>query len=263
MHAQITALKEVSLSDQACEMIRGAILEGVLKPNERFTIEDMAARLGISRTPVREALKALQGDGLVRLLPHRGAVVERYAHDEIRNRYVIAAMLEGYAAELAAQAEPEELAVRLEANCNELECRCRTLDPDLLDEVRRLAELNYQFHIMIWEASGSPTLKRFLDSLRRPTSFTLNYWKAADGRAASLVIHRKIAAAFRDRDGVKARELLQQHLMEACERVQRHFVEANEAAATADLNEVPRSRPRRTSPAPQLIGTPRKRTISA
>ena len=118
MRGEITRLKDVSLPDQAREMIRSAILEGVLKPDERFTIEDIAARLGISRTPVREALKALEVDGMVRLLPHRGAVVESYAYAEIQNRFAITAMLESYAAELAVLAEPHTLADKLQANCD-------------------------------------------------------------------------------------------------------------------------------------------------
>jgi DNA-binding GntR family transcriptional regulator len=249
MHGQIEALKEVSLADRAYEMIRGAILEGVLKPNESFAIEDMAARLGISRTPVREALKALQGDGMVRLLPHRGAMVERYAHDEIRNRYVIAAMLGSYAAELACQAQPKELAAKLMANCEALEQCCKTVDAESLDEVRKLTELNWEFHSLIYEASGSQTLLRLLASLRQPTSYSLNYWKDADARTASVSIHRKIATAFRKRDAAKARALVHEHLMEAYERIMRHFTETSEIAQLSqETTEMPGRRRKRTRP---------------
>jgi DNA-binding GntR family transcriptional regulator len=233
MQAPFKALKEVSLADQAHEMIRSAILEGALKPDERFTIEEMAARLGISRTPVREALKALQGDGMVHLLPHRGAMVAHYARDEIHNRYVIAAMLEGYAAELAAQAEAEALAEKLEANCDALERACRDFDASAPEAVRQLTELNREFHNLIREASGSATLLRLLASLRQPTSYTLHYWNDADCRAVSMAIHRKIAAAFRSRDVAAARALVEQHLLDADKRIMRNFVDSGETASDA------------------------------
>lgn len=241
MQAPFKALKDVSLADQVHELIRGAILEGALKPDERFTIEEMAARLGISRTPVREALKALQGDGMVHLLPHRGAMVAHYAHDEIHNRYVIAAMLEGYAAELAARNEPEALAAKLDANCAALEQSCNSVDGGSPDDVRKLTELNREFHNLIREASGSPTLLRLLASLRQPTSYTLHYWSDADCREVSMAIHRKIAAAFRNRDVAAARALVEQHLLDADKRIMRHFVEVGETPSDA-----PAARPRRT-----------------
>jgi DNA-binding GntR family transcriptional regulator len=247
MQAPFAALKEVSLADQAYEMIRGAILESVLKPNERFTIEEMAARLGISRTPVREALKALQGDGMIRLLPHRGAMVERYAHDEIHNRYIIAAMLEGYAAELAAHADAAGLADRLEANCAELDRLCQTVDASSEEDIRKLTELNREFHNLIRQASSSQTLLRLLASLRQPTSYTMHYWQDADCRAISQDIHRKIAAAFRSGDPAAARALVEQHLRDADARIMRHFTEVGDA----DEQDHPvRRRPRKAAGQP-------------
>ena len=249
MQAPFSALKEVSLADQAYEMIRSAILESALKPNERFTIEEMAARLGISRTPVREALKALQGDGMIRLLPHRGAMVERYAHDEIHNRYVIAAMLEGYAAELAARADAAGLAAKLEANCDALERSCQTVDLSSDEDIRKLTELNREFHNLIREASGSQTLLRLLASLRQPTSYTMHYWQDADCRAISQTIHRKIAAAFRSGDPVAARALVEQHLLDADKRIMRHFTEAGDAAQHDKPAKAPARRKRQTAAA--------------
>jgi DNA-binding GntR family transcriptional regulator len=246
MDGHIKTLKEVSLADQAFEMIRSAILDSVLKPSERFTIEDMASRLGISRTPVREALKALQGDGMVRLLPHRGAMVERYAHDEIRNRFVIAAMLEGYAAELACQAQPDDIAKKLATNCDTLEQRCKTVNPESAEELRELIELNGEFHMLIRRASGSQTLLRLLASLRQPTAYSINYWKDGDARAASVAIHRKIAAAFLKRDAIYARALVEKHLMDAYNRILRQFCETGESPPPMDEGtDSPQTRPKR------------------
>lgn len=231
MKAKMPALKDVSLADQAYEMLRSAVLDGVFQPSEKFTIEDVAARLGISRTPVREALKALQSDGLVRLLPHRGAMVEQYALDEIRNRYVITAMLEGYAAELACKADAAGLAVKLLANCKTLEEACEGLTEVTDEKATQLTRLNREFHQLIRDGSGSPTLVRLLETLRQPTHFALNYWKSPETRKASLRIHRRIAMAFAKGDPGAARLLLEEHLMEAFERILKKFAEAGEAVA--------------------------------
>ena len=76
MSNNLSKLQSDSLADKARDMIRAAIFEGHIQPDERLTIEHIAAQLGISRTPVREALKALETDGIVKLLPNRGAIVQ-------------------------------------------------------------------------------------------------------------------------------------------------------------------------------------------
>jgi DNA-binding GntR family transcriptional regulator len=253
MQPQLRTVNEVSLADQAYETIRSAILESVLKPNERFTIEEIAARLGISRTPVREALKALRGDGLVRLLPHRGAMVEQYAHDEIRTRYAVTAMLEGYAAELACQKDAEGLAAKLEANCRSLRLLCKGAAPKSDAEARHFSDLNEEFHTLIREGSGSGTLLRLLASLQQPISYSLRYWKNAESRAESMLTHQRIAKAFRARDPKVARALMQQHLMSAYDRVLRQFMETNEAGISGAQQDPIRPRRRRAGAAASSI----------
>jgi GntR family transcriptional regulator of vanillate catabolism len=209
---RLTEVQGVSLADQAREAIRTAILDGTFQPEERLTIEQLAEELGVSRTPVREALKALEGDGLVRLIPHRGAVVERLARDEIYHRYAIRAMLEGYAAELACRRDAARFARLLERNC---EAIAALAEHASADDVAKLADLNRRFHAVIREGSASATLIRLLGSLRNPVAFTLNYWGDPVKREASLKAHRQIAAAFREADPELARHLTERHLLAA------------------------------------------------
>ncbi|MCB1464444.1 MAG: GntR family transcriptional regulator [Nitratireductor sp.] len=211
-------IKGVSLADQAREVIRSAVLNGSIKPGEKITIEDVAMQLGISRTPVREALKALEGDGMVRLLPHRGAIVEPFALDEVRIRYVVAGMLEGYAAELACKRQGSELAEKLEANCRELARLCKKKKVTAA-QVRELVATNRAFHDLIREGSGSQTLVRLLDTLRQPSSYSQNYWSNPESRQISLEIHQAITEAFRAEDPILARKLVEKHLSEARERL--------------------------------------------
>jgi DNA-binding GntR family transcriptional regulator len=201
----------VSLAEQARETIRRAILDGTFAPEERISIEQIASELGISRTPVREALKALEGDGLVQLLPHRGAVVTRFARDELHQRYSIRAMLEGYAAELATRADGARIGRALIDNCDELEALAAEPDADVL----ALSEANQRFHAIIREGSGSATVIRLLDQLRNPTAFSVDYWSNPERRRTSIASHRKIANAIRRGDAARARQLLERHLLDS------------------------------------------------
>ena len=126
MTTGIGRISTQSLADQARDLIKQAIFEGKIKPEEKLTIERIAAEFGISRTPVREALKALETDGIVRIHPHRGAIVQRFDKDELFDRYSVRALLEGHAGERACRADPLGIAADLEANCEALAARIRS-----------------------------------------------------------------------------------------------------------------------------------------
>ena len=88
---------------EAYTSLESAILTGELKPCERLVEQELAARLGMSRTPIREALRRLEERGLVRILPHRGAVVAEISPVDIENIYTVRCHVESLAARLAAE----------------------------------------------------------------------------------------------------------------------------------------------------------------
>ena len=104
-------------SAAASEIIREAIIDGRLAPGQRLKEEELARELGISRTPVREALVILEGEGLVESVPKRGASVRAYAADDLDDMYQLRALLEGYAARRAATRISAEDVGRLEESC--------------------------------------------------------------------------------------------------------------------------------------------------
>jgi GntR family transcriptional regulator, vanillate catabolism transcriptional regulator len=213
--ARLTEVQGVSLADQAREAIRTAILDGSFAPEERLTIEQLAAELGVSRTPVREALKALEGDGLVELQPHRGVIVAPLAREELQHRYSIRAMLEGFGAELACQRDAPGVARALGANCEQLAALVPVVATDDLEGIKRMSELNQEFHRLIRDGSHSATLERILIGLRNPLAFTINHWREPDLRRASLDLHLEITEAFRRRAPKQARRLVERHLLES------------------------------------------------
>ena len=204
-----------SLADQARDLIRQAIYEGKIGPEERLTIERLAADFGISRTPVREALKALETDGIVRMHPHRGAVVQRFEKDELFDRYSIRALLEGHAGQLACEADAAGVAADLEANCDRLEKAIARASTGELAAIQMLVEINLQFHERILAAAGSATTQRVLDSLRMPFAYRLYSWRSPDRQKVSLDFHRSIARAFRAGKPKEVSRLMESHLLEA------------------------------------------------
>lgn len=204
-----------SLADRARELIRDAIFEGRIQPDERLTIERLAADFGISRTPVREALKALESDGIVRIHPHRGAIVQRFDKDEILDRYEIRAMLEGHAGELACRHDAPGVARDLDVLNDRLERAIEAARDDDLQTFRTLTDINAQFHGRILAASGSRTTSRLLDSLAMPFAYRLYIWRVPERQRINLDHHRRVAEGFRRGDPSRVRELLEAHLREA------------------------------------------------
>lgn len=203
------------MADQAKDRIRAAILEGKLRPGEKITIERIAADLGISRTPVREALKALETDNMVRLIPRRGAIVEPLAWREITHRYAIRALLEGYAAELACDGADEKLLVAMERNCERQAKLLANLRGNSPTKLRALVEINHEFHQLLWTAADSPTLLRIVESLRLPGSFSESFWSIPEYRDVVMAHHREITVALLARDRKLAKELTVNHLTAA------------------------------------------------
>ena len=204
-----------SLADRARDLIRNAIFEGRMAPDERLTIEHIAAELGISRTPVREALKALESDGIVKLLPNRGAVVQRFDAAEIQDRYTVRAALEGLAGELACKNKADQLAVDLARNCTTLADLLATTDRDNLRAVGELVRLNSEFHDTILAAANSATTVRILATLKMPMAYRIYTWRSIERANVSLEFHREIVSAFSAKNPRLVRKLLEDHITDA------------------------------------------------
>jgi DNA-binding GntR family transcriptional regulator len=136
----------------ATELIREAILDGRLGPGRRLKEEELARELGISRTPVREALLMLQAEGLVVATPNRGAMVPIHDAEDLDDLYQLRALLEGHATRRAATRISEAEIDVLHESCE----RFDSLSPD--EDLRELVRENLLFHNTILDVAGSARL---------------------------------------------------------------------------------------------------------
>ncbi|WP_270043421.1 GntR family transcriptional regulator [Solirubrobacter ginsenosidimutans] len=185
------------------DLLEEAILGGELKPGERLRAEALAQRFGTSRTPIREALLQLEGQGLVEVEPNRGAVVRTFDRDDVLDLYEVRALLEPAAAARAAQ-------------------RISAADIERLDELCADASVEEQivnneaFHRIILEAAGSPRLEVAMRAASGiPRAFRSVFWHDDRQRAESMLCHRRIVSAFRAGDSQLAEAVMRMHILGA------------------------------------------------
>lgn len=193
-----------SLAEFVRERLREAIETGEYSPGDRIRESDIAERLEVSRTPVREALRQLDADGLLVFEPWRGVIVAELGAQKIVELYKVRASLEGLAASLAAQhMDGSEIAV-LERI---VDIAATEADPE------RMAALNKQFHEMIYTASHNRYLVKSIASLRSPLALLRGTTYSIEDRAREAQAeHCALLDAIRSRDSVRAEEIARAHL---------------------------------------------------
>lgn len=198
------------LGQEAYARMRDQIRDGSLAPGIRLTETDLAARLGVSRTPIRQAIARLEAEGLVTHEPRRGLTVTRPDHQQVVELYVMREVLEGAAARLAAQhASETEIAAMTELVAKE---------PQYFTDARALAETNQRLHGLLYLAAHNRYLLRSLEQLAA-TMALLPSLLTQGGRAEQAHDeHRTILKALRRRDGDAAEAAARAHAVAA----QRH-----------------------------------------
>lgn len=198
----------LSLADRAYDRIREALRQGALAPGQRVLETEIADRFGMSRTPVREAIRRLQAEGLVAQLHGRGLCVAQYGHAEVDELYVMREALEGTAARLAA----------LNAGRPEISLLQRMVEEEAALPAAALAEHNRRFHRALHQAAHNRYLLRSLSALADallllgPTTLDL------PGRAAAAQgEHARIVAAIAARDEAGAEAAARAHIAAAHE----------------------------------------------
>lgn len=205
--ADIVEITRLGLHDQVAARLRTMLVEGLIQPGAKLNERELCEKLGVSRTPLREAIKLLAAEGLVDLLPNRGAIAVKLTEDDVINTFELLATLEGMAGELAAERITDAELSELRALQYEMmACYARR---DLSGYYR----INARIHAAINKAARNPVLTntyRAINARVQSLRFRTNQNEAKWAEAVRE--HEQMVEALSRRDAQAMRQLLMQHL---------------------------------------------------
>ncbi len=217
------------LRDRIAATIRNAIIDGRMAPGSRLTEQDLVTMLGVSRTPLREALLLLDSEGFINVLPRKGAVVSAITQEDVEEIYGAKGILESAAAQMACDRISYETITAL----SELTDRMEAVINSGGTEYRTLLTLNAEFHQMLSDAGGNKRMSQFIRNLRSQTlRYNYIYLSLRSRTKESITEHRHMIEALKHRDKTRIGQLIQDHNAAACrtlcEFIQHHnFINPN------------------------------------
>lgn len=197
-------------SEKAYREIREQLLRGAFKPGERLVEDELATLCGVSRTPIREALRRLASDMFVRQVPNHGTFVIETSENDVEDLFELRAMLEGYAAARAARRVTAAALEQLDAEVARIDAALAVQDRFYLDT---FLDANRRIHALIVGLSGSERLRLMLNSLTEQSVVlgTLHRY-SMDDLKRSNDHHKEIVAALRAGDAVWAQAIMTAHI---------------------------------------------------
>ena len=204
------------LRDVVFQTLRGAILKGDLKPGERLMELQLASKLGVSRTPIREAIRMLEQEGLAVTIPRKGAEVAKMTEKDMEDVLEIRLSLEGLAVRLSCEkitpAALQELAVAME----DFEVKTRS------GQFVEMAKADVKFHEILYKASNNPKLQQLLNNLREQMyRYRVEYLKDDSIYPRLIEEHQKMYDALKSKDSKLAESYVERHLHNQAEAVKK------------------------------------------
>jgi DNA-binding GntR family transcriptional regulator len=227
-HLKLIESPPASLHEDILGQLRDFIVEGHIKPGARIPERELCERFGISRTPLREALKVLAAEGLIELMPNRGARVRQFTEADIKSLFEVMSGLDFIAGRLACERISEAAIAEIERM--HLEMYTHYLRRELADYFR----LNQNIHQAIVDAAANPILSTnyaSLNAIVRRLRYSANLVRR-DRLGDAMREHEEIVDALRRRAGDELGLMMLQHMQRKCEAVCEYFA-ANQAFDSA------------------------------
>lgn len=211
---QWAPIQRPALQDEVVARLKRMIDDGSLLPGSRIPERQVCERLGVSRTPLREAFQVLAAQGLIELQPRRGAVVKRLRPDEIDHMFEVLEALEALAGELACELMSDEELSRIAALHDRMMAAYRRRSQ------AKFFEINQQIHEEIVKASGNPILERVYEGLSGQVRRIRYMPRITDGQwRVAAEEHAAIMKSLKSRNGKALARVLREHLHTKRERV--------------------------------------------
>jgi len=209
-------IEKKTLHEEIANNLRELIMAGELQKGDKIKEDELCSSMGISKTPLREALRVLSVEGLIRLVPNRGSFVSTPTFEEIREMFGVMSVLEGVCAREAAEKMGEKDLAILEKLHKKLEENYRR------KAQREYIRINNQFHSFVQELAGNRTLNQIVNGLRKKILlYRYQSLNLPERFAQSIQEHRDLLEAFRKKDPKKAETLMRRHLKKQCEALEK------------------------------------------
>ncbi|MCF8061020.1 MAG: GntR family transcriptional regulator [Deltaproteobacteria bacterium] len=217
-----------TLHQEVADQIRGMIRRGDLICGQKIDERALCETMGVSRTPVRESLRILHSEGLIELVPHKGAYVSKPRIEEVKDMFEVMGMLEGMCARLAVERMGEQDIQRIE-NLHE------RLERQYADQNReQYLDINHELHILFQELSGNKSLQDVINGLRQKILLYRHRQLYQKNRfEQSMKEHRDILEAFQSRDPERAENAMKNHMKNQCEALVDYYAEKLDEGAGA------------------------------
>ncbi len=199
---QLTPIRET-----AFEILRHAILSGKLEPGQRLVERELANQLGISRTPIREAIRKLELEGLVTHIPRKGVIVTKVSLNEVIEIFTIRAALEGVAARLASENITPKIASKLKMLVDQMD---KAIEEG---EQEKFRDLHLKFNDIIYKAANSPRLYQMIQTfVEYIASYTQKGYSHPGRMQEAAREHRTIVEAITSGNSILAEKLAKEHI---------------------------------------------------
>lgn len=219
----------LSKADLARRHIEGLILSRAIKPGDRITTREVSEALGISETPIREAIRSLASEGWLEVQAHVGAVVASAGSTQLREIYALRGLIGSLAIELGGSSYDArrlaEIDRNIEASAAAVEAR----------DIQRYTQLNYEFHIMLYDTPHSQWCLRLLVNLSALTAVHYGFTVMPRRMAESLKEHRAIRDAIRAGQFDRAASLIKNHEQVGYEALAKELESSRHALAESDV----------------------------
>lgn len=195
------------LRDVVFNTLREAILRGDLVPGERLMELQLAAKLGVSRTPIREAIRMLEQEGLAITIPRKGAIVAGMTEKDMQDVLEIREALEELSVQVACDKITDEEIAKLRESMEKFETSLKSGD------IKRMAETDVEFHDVIYQATDNPKLINMLNNLREQMyRYRVEYLKNPSNHEQLLQEHEAIYRGIMEKDKDAVTEMIRRHI---------------------------------------------------
>jgi DNA-binding GntR family transcriptional regulator len=210
------AIQKKTLHEEIADNLREMIMSGELSEGDKIKENELCDIMGISKTPLREALRVLSAEGLIRLIPNRGSYVTTATVEEIKEMFDVMIVLEGVCARTAVEKMSTQDLLKLEKLHQKLEKNFKRKDQ------KEYIHQNNLYHAFVQELAGNKTLNQIVNGLRQKILLYRFQSLNLPGRfEQSIQEHRNLLAAFREKDPKKAERLMKSHLKKQCDAMEK------------------------------------------